>query len=172
MFENLQKKLVNVLIFTDLAKMKKKIPEDFSGVIRTQNRRIRKLVKKAYRIPFYRERFDRAGVKPSDIRTAADLVKLPLLKKEELRAWMKEEDKKPKYKNWYRDTTSGSSGEPLMILLSPREKAYMMANWFRVMMLAGYNPFFGKTMSRKSAHSVSAGYDTTLQRLGILTKPS
>ncbi len=170
MFENLQKKLVNVLIFTDLAKMKKKIPEDFSGVIRTQNRRIRKLVKKAYRIPFYRERFDRAGVKPSDIRTAADLVKLPLLKKEELRAWMKEEDKKPKYKNWYRDTTSGSSGEPLMILLSPREKAYMMANWFRVMMLAGYNPFFGKTMSRKSAHSVSAGYDTTLQRLGILRR--
>ena len=30
-----------------------------------------------------------------------------------------------------------------------------MANWFRVMMCAGYNPFKGKTMSRKSAHSIS-----------------
>ena len=139
MFENLEKKLVNLLIFTDLAKMKKKIPEDFSGVKRIQDRRVRRLVRKAYRIPFYKERFDAAGVKPEDIRTGADLTRLPLLHKEELRAWMKEEAKNPRYDNWYHDTTSGSSGEPLMILLSPREKAYMMANWFRVMMLAGYN---------------------------------
>jgi hypothetical protein len=166
----LEKKLVNLLIFTDLAKMKKKIPEDFSGVKRIQDRRVRRLVRKAYRIPFYKERFDAAGVKPEDIRTGADLTRLPLLHKEELRAWMKEEAKNPRYDNWYHDTTSGSSGEPLMILLSPREKAYMMANWFRVMMLAGYNPFLGKTMSRKSAHSVSAGYDTALQRLGILRR--
>ena len=32
MFENLQKKAVNILIFFDLAKMKKKIPDDFSKV--------------------------------------------------------------------------------------------------------------------------------------------
>ena len=83
---------------------------------------------------------------------------------------MREEAKNPKYDNWYHDTTSGSSGEPLMILLSPKEKAYMMANWFRVMMVAGYNPFFGRTMSRKSAHSVSAGRDTIMQRIGILRR--
>ena len=170
MRERLEKKFINLLIFLDLGKMKRKIPTNFDGVIRIQNRRIRKLMKKAYKIPFYRERFDRAGVKPEDIRTAEDLAKLPLLYKEELRAWMREEEKNPKYDEWYHDTTSGSSGEPLMILLSPREKAYMMANWFRVMMLAGYNPFFGKTMSRKSAHSVSAGYDTQMQRFGILRR--
>lgn len=170
MFEKLERKLVNVLIFTDLAKMKTKIPTDFSGVKKIQDRRVQKLVKRAYEIPFYKERFDAAGVKPEDIRCGDDLAKLPLLYKEDLRAWMKEEAKNPKYDNWYHDTTSGSSGEPLMILLSPKEKAYMMANWFRVMMLAGYNPFLGKTMSRKSAHSVSAGYDTALQRLGILRR--
>lgn len=170
MFEKYQKKMNNLFIFLDLLKMKKKIPEDFSGVIRVQNRRIRRLMKRAYQIPFYRERFDAAGVKPEDIRCADDLSKLPLLYKEELRAWMREEAKNPKYDDWYHDTTSGSSGEPLMILLSPREKAYMMANWFRVMMVAGYNPFFGKTMSRKSAHSTSAGRDTFLQRMGILRR--
>ena len=110
MFENLEKKLVNLLIFTDLAKMKKKIPEDFSGVKRIQDRRVRRLVRKAYRIPFYKERFDAAGVKPEDIRTGADLTRLPLLHKEELRVWMKEEAKNPRYDNWYHDTTSGSSG--------------------------------------------------------------
>ncbi|MBR2547338.1 MAG: phenylacetate--CoA ligase family protein [Eubacterium sp.] len=170
MLETLQKKLVNFYIFLDLAKMVKHIPKDFSGVRKIQERRIRKLMKRAYEIPFYRKRFDEAGVRPEDIRTAADLAKLPVLYKDELRAWMKELDKDPKYKDWYHDTTSGSSGEPLMILLSPREKAYMMANWFRVMMVAGYNPFTGKTMSRKSAHSVSAGYDTALQRIGILRR--
>lgn len=44
----------------------------------------------------------------------------------------------------------------------------MMANWFRVMLVAGYNPFTGKTMSRRSAHSVTGGKDTVLQRVGIL----
>lgn len=170
MLEKLERKFVNVLIFFDLAKMKKKIPDDFTTVKRIQSRRVHKLAKKAYRIPFYRKRFDEAGITPKDIRTGDDLVKLPVLTKEELRAWMKEEAEKPKYKDWFKDTTSGSSGEPLMVLLSPKEKAYMMANWFRVMMLAGYNPFFGKTMSRRSAHSVTGGYDTVLQKLGILRR--
>lgn len=170
MFEATQKKLVNVFLFFDLAKMKRKIPQDFSGVKRIQSRRVRKLVKKAYKIPFYKERFDKAGVKPSDIRTAEDLAKLPLLTKDEIRAWMNEECKNPKYEHWFKDTTSGSSGVPLMVLLSPKEKAYMMANWFRVMMVAGYNPFLGKTMSRRSAHSVTGGYDTVMQRFGILRR--
>ena len=170
MLDNLQKKLVNFYIFSDLQKMKKRIPYNYPEVKKIQEKRIRTLMNKAYKIPFYRERFDKAGVKPEDIRTAEDLAKLPILYKSELREWMRELDKDPKYASWYHDTTSGSSGEPLMILLSPREKAYMMANWFRVMMTAGYNPFKGKTMSRKSAHSVSAGYDTALQRLGILRR--
>ena len=66
MFEKLERKLVNVLLFFDLFKMKTKIPEDFSGVMRTQDKRVRKLVKRAYEIPFYRKRFDEAGVKPDE----------------------------------------------------------------------------------------------------------
>lgn len=170
MLEGLEKKLVNVLLFVDLFRMEKKLPEDFTKVLRTQDRRVQKLAKKAYKIPFYKKRFDAAGVKPEDIKTGDDLSKLPLLTKDELRAWMNEEAKNPKYKDWYHDTTSGSSGVPLMLLVSPKEKAYNMANWFRVMMTAGYNPFLGKTMSRKSAHSISGGNDTFLQRLGILRR--
>ena len=90
MFEKLERKLVNVLLFFDLFKMKTKIPKDFTKVMRIQDKRVRKLVKKAYKIPFYKERFDRAGVRPEDIRTGDDLSKLPLLTKDELRAWMNE----------------------------------------------------------------------------------
>ena len=170
MFEKYQKKMVNVLLFLDLFTMTRKIPKDFGPVMKKQDRKVRALVKKAYKIPFYRARFDAAGVKPSDIRCGDDLAKLPLLTKDELRSWMNEEAKNPKYDNWFHDTTSGSSGVPLMVLVSPREKAYNMANWFRVMQVAGYNPFLGKTMSRKSAHSITGGSDTFLQHFGILRR--
>lgn len=170
MSDKLDRKLVNLYLFMDLTKMKTKIPKNFTKVKSIQDKRVQKLVKRAYEIPFYKERFDKAGVKPEDIKTGIDLAKLPLLTKDELRTWMKEESKNPKYQHWFKDTTSGSTGEPLMILLSPKEKAYMMANWFRVMMTAGYNPFFGKTMSRRSAHSVTGGSDTFLQKFGILRR--
>ena len=170
MFEKLEKKMVNVLLFFDLFTLTRKIPKDFGPVMKKQDKRVQALVKKAYKIPFYRARFDAAGVKPSDIRCGDDLAKLPLLTKDELRSWMNEEAKNPKYDNWFHDTTSGSSGVPLMVLVSPREKAYNMANWFRVMQVAGYNPFLGKTMSRKSAHSITGGSDTFLQHFGILRR--
>ena len=172
MLDKLQKKMVNVFLFFDLMKLNRKYPkgDDYIRLKKIQEKRLHKLMKKAYQIPFYRERFDRAGVKPEDIRTAEDLVKLPPLTKDELRAWMNEEAEKPKYKDWFHDTTSGSSGKPLMLLYSPKEKAFMMADWFRVMRMAGYNPFRGKTMSRKSAHSTSAGADTFLQKFGILRR--
>lgn len=45
MFEKLERKLVNVLLFFDLFKMKTKIPEDFSGVMRTQDKACKKACK-------------------------------------------------------------------------------------------------------------------------------
>ena len=132
MFEKLERKLVNVLLFFDLFKMKTKIPEDFSGVMRTQDKRVRKLVKRA------RMRFHFTGRDLMRLEEARgysyrdDLSKLPLLTKDELRAWMNEEAKDPKYDCWFHDTTSGSSGIPLMLLVSPKEKAYNMANWFEL----------------------------------------
>ena len=169
MLEKYQKKLMNVYLFLDLLKMKRKIPTDFSSALRMQNRRTRALVKKAWRYPFYRKRFETAGIRPEDIRTGEDLVRLPVLTKDELREWMAEERKKPRYRDWIVDTTSGSTGKPVSILFAPREKAYMKANWLRVMLSCGHNPFFGKTMSRINAHDENAGgRDTFLQKFGIL----
>ena len=166
----IERKLLSVLIFTDLFKMQTKLPMNYKKAKKTQDKRVRKLVRRAYEIPFYKERFDSVGVKPSDIKEGKDLAKLPLLTKAELREWMNEEAKKPGYESWYHDCTSGSTGNPMMILFSPREKAYNMANWFRVMLLYGYNPFFGKTMSPVSTHSQSGSQTTFLQKIGILRR--
>ena len=168
MLENVQKKMMNGYILADLQKMPHRIPRNFSKVMRLQNERVRKLAECAYRIDFYRERFDRAGVRPEDIQTGNDLTKLPVLTKNELREWMGGLKEDPRYSGWICDTTSGSTGKPVSVLFSPREKAYMKANWYRVMLCCGYNPMTGKMMSRVNMHDVNpGGQDTFLQKLGV-----
>ncbi|MEE5991905.1 MAG: phenylacetate--CoA ligase [Oscillospiraceae bacterium] len=51
-----------------------------------QGERLRETVKHEYEnVPFYRERMDAKGVKPEDIQTIDDLVKLPFMQKTDLR---------------------------------------------------------------------------------------
>ena len=61
MLEKYQKKLINFMIFMDLPKMKKSLPQDYGKLVKIQNRRIRALMKAAYKHPFYRERFEKGG---------------------------------------------------------------------------------------------------------------
>ncbi len=164
------RKLLTVLIFKDLFKLQRKLPFNYEKAEKEQKKRLKALVESAYEIPFYKERFESAGVTPDDINEVKDLAKLPLLTKDELREFMKNEDEKGGYEFWYHDRTSGSTGNPLMLLFSPKEKAYNMANWFRVMLLCGYNPFFGKTMSPVSTHSQSGSQKTVVQKFGILKR--
>ena len=51
-----------------------------------QLKRLKEIVKYAYdRVPFYRKKYDEAGVKPSDIKTLEDIRKLPFVTKSDLR---------------------------------------------------------------------------------------
>ncbi|MBT9281887.1 MAG: AMP-binding protein [Hydrogenibacillus schlegelii] len=51
-----------------------------------QLKRLQETVAYAYaRVPFYRRRFDEAGVRPEDIRSLDDLRRLPMMKKSDLR---------------------------------------------------------------------------------------
>ena len=166
-----ERRLINVLLAVDLifflqkSKKVQTIKEKHA-----RDKRVRKLMKKAYDIPFYHARFDSAGLKPEDFKCAEDLYKFPLLTKDDLRAWMDEEVGKEQYEDYYLDTTSGSSGTPTRVYYSPKEKAYNMANWVRVLIRAGYNPVTGLTASRLSAHSVSAGQKNIFQKLGFLRR--
>ena len=48
--------------------------------------RLKETVKRCYdNVPFHRENFDRAGVKPEDIRCLEDIRRLPFMKKTDLR---------------------------------------------------------------------------------------
>lgn len=57
-----------------------------SQLRRLQSERLREAVGRAYRsVPFYRERFDRAGVTPQSIRGLEDLQRIPFTQKQDLR---------------------------------------------------------------------------------------
>ena len=49
--------------------------------------RLQTLVMHAYKhVPFYRQRFEAAGIQPADVRSQSDLQHLPVLTKADLRA--------------------------------------------------------------------------------------
>ena len=151
-------------------------PDNKQLLKQKQQVHLQELMRIAYQIPFYRERFERSNTTPADYQVAEDLYKFPILTKDELRDWMDDEIERfpEKYKYWSVAPTSGSTGRPLRTLRSPREHAFTVANWLRVMTLPGYNPFRGKTMSRPNSLHAPGGkvaeYDSPLQRLGILRR--
>lgn len=125
-----------------------------------QNEEIRDFVEYIYEIPFYKKRFDDAGVKPADIRVREDFKKLPPLTKEEYRAWILEETKdKSKVKDWMHRQTTGSSGTPLDLYSLPTDRAAEIANLSRCALIQqkGFNPFFSRLFSTMTPRVVGGG---------------
>jgi len=59
---------------------------DRNAIRRLQLERLQTVVERVYRqVPFYRRKFDEAGVKPGDIKHLEDLAKLPFTVKDDLR---------------------------------------------------------------------------------------
>lgn len=174
MFDYLQRKLNNILAYMNLLELNCHNLKNESRIKKVQDRNVRKLMRKAYKIPFYRAKFDAIGKTPSDFKTAADLVNFPLLTKNEIRNWISTEleNNPKKYQHWYRVTTSGSTGTPLMICVSPAENARLTANWLRIISNAGVNPFTDKTMALKDPELIKQrkGKDSIVQKLGLLRR--
>ena len=127
--------------------------------IETQNREISKFVKYIYQIPFYRKRFDVAGITPNDINVREDFLKLPPLYKSEYRQWLLDETSdKSKFKYWMRRQTTGSSGTPLDLYSLPTDRAAEIVNLFRCALLQekGYNPLFSRVFSTMVSNPIGS----------------
>lgn len=76
---------------------------------------LRRLVGVASSVPFYRERFGEAGVGPGEIRTIADIARLPILERSDLKRLGVQGLKVPG--SWgMRASSSGSTGSPVHFL--------------------------------------------------------
>lgn len=171
---SLQKKLKNFYTVWYLLTLRRSFEADPRKVKTDQNRKIKRLMTRAYKIPVYRKKFEESGTKPSDYRCSEDLSKFPTLTKPELRVWMQEEwDNHPeKQKDLNILSTSGSSGTPLKMLYTQKEQACSDANWARALSAAGYNAFFGKMYSFATSHKGPRknNRDSIIQSLGFMRR--
>jgi len=111
-----------------------------SELQQTQLQKLKATIKYAYEnVPFYKRKFDDAGVKVENIRSAADLAKFPITTKSEIQR-NSSQDLKAKgieFSECLRKTTSGSTGIPLEIFVDRRALDFENALWTRALMENG-----------------------------------
>jgi phenylacetate-CoA ligase len=84
-----------------------------------QDKQLRKIVKYAYTVPMYRDKYKKAGVHPEDIHGINDIGKLPFITKDDLRNNYPENIKPYNFKtkDGFTISTSGSTGKPVFIYI-------------------------------------------------------
>lgn len=109
-------------------------------LVRYQDQRLRQIVDQAYhRVPYYQDLFRRFKLRPDDIRTVADLSKLPLLSKAALRKdflRLQATDQRRHHARLVR--TSGTSGEPLRFLVDKPANVLEFVYYWRHWSWTGY----------------------------------
>lgn len=99
--------------------------------------KLREMVEHCYRqVPFYRERFDRIGFRPAQLKTLADLRHIPPTTREDLQNHF--DQLRARNASTYKPETcysGGSTGEPVKMLLDRKaialEKACVRRHWLR-----------------------------------------
>ena len=123
-----------------------------------QEERLRSLVKHAYEnVPFYHELFKEHHLVPSDINTIADLHKIPVISKNDLRKHPADYymARNISTRKCIRMNSSGSTGEPFTYFLTPEAFSMNYACAIRGWYWMGYR--LGETYTKLSQNPRS-GY--------------
>jgi phenylacetate-CoA ligase len=117
-----------------------------------QDARLRQILDRAFsRVPFYRRLASRFGLRREDFKTAEDLTRLPLLRKETVRRFgelLTAEDAHRFAPRWY--ATSGSSGRPLRFCLDKTSNSLEFVYYWRHWGWGGYR--LGDAFAEISSH--------------------
>ena len=134
-------------------------------------RRLRQVLKYAYtNVPFYHDKFKKAGIDPSEIRTLDDIAKVPITTKDELRQQPQSRLISQEYldRNLRVVTTSGSTGKPFRICMTGAEDDWRKAIYMRANICCGQR-LRDKWLVIVGPHHFTSA--TGLQRtLGIYTR--
>jgi phenylacetate-CoA ligase len=107
---------------------------------------LRRVVRHAYlHTGYYRRAFDAAGVSPDDVRSADDIMRLPLLRRDVAQTTVDDRTAKQPAA-LYSKTTSGSTGQPLVVRYSAESRYWRDATRWRGFGWGGYH------MGQKAMH--------------------
>lgn len=127
--------MVNFSILQNLYKTRKSLHLPSLQIQKLQEKRLRAIIKHAYdNVPFYRRKFENAGIRPQDIQTIADLPRVPMTSKGEVQATRLEDvmARGVCIGNCEKNTTSGSTGVPLTTYIDKEAVGLYRAVWLVV----------------------------------------
>ncbi len=134
--------------------------------------RLKDVLVSAYlHVPYYRAAMREAGYNPlHDYRGAADLACLPITTKNILKEHGITEFIRDgaDLSSCFEDTTSGSTGVPLLTYRDARERSVQIAKWLRVLFVNGYS-VRDKVLSLTGPTRLAEGR-TLLQHFGLLRR--
>lgn len=123
-----------------LYQLRKNLRLEPSRLQTMQRKRLRAIIKHAYEnVPFYHRKFDKAGIKPDDIKSAADMTKIPMTTKSEIQACSLEDivARNVDVNRCVKTMTSGSTGLPLTVISDERAEDFSTALWARAFLENG-----------------------------------
>lgn len=131
-----------------------------------QNRKLRAVVKHAYEnVTYYHNLFDSVGLKPEDIQTTEDLIRIPITSRRDIQKQSPSQtiSRSVDYERCIKLRTSGTTGVPLTVYLAPAEDRFRGLIEIRSLLSIGFKPndrlaFIGPCEMRKT---------TWFQRLGL-----
>lgn len=82
-----------------------------------KDKQLKKMIRFAYNVPLYHDKYKKAGIKPEDIQKIEDIEKLPLISKEDIKNYFPDGIYSPYVKKEYlvQVSTSGTTGKSLTI---------------------------------------------------------
>ncbi len=163
--------LVNVSVAGYLARLMWDSRLSGESLHKLRVRKLRRLLVYAYEnFEFHRERMRSVEFDPYTCRAVEDLERLPVLDRDAYRRFTTSrlEASPARYRGYFRDSTSGSTGQPLPVIRTWSERAYMLAKFLRVLYRNGYRP--GDVMYWVASPAHAQRRDTFLQSLGIMKR--
>lgn len=165
--------LLNARVFWELRRLDAASRRDAKQRKVLQFQRLKRLLVYAFdTFPFHRERMADAGFEPRRMKCVEQIQRIPVMDKQAYRDFTDSlVDREPnKYRQYYQDGTSGSTGTPLKVYRTWDERAYMLAKYLRSLFANGYR-ITDKTFCLPSPHRL-VKRDSFLQSLGVMRRYS
>ncbi len=154
-----------------LYELRRNLHLEASKLQKTQDKRVRAIVKHAYEhVPFYRRKFDKAGIKPEEIRSTSDLIRLPTTTKTEIQSAPLDDviADNIDLEECVKGKTSGSTGFPLTVVIDRKAEDYRLALWTRAYFENGLRPWSKMAEIKDPIHFTAN--ERLVVRLGILRR--
>jgi len=137
-----------------------------------QNRNLRAILKHAYEtVPYYRRKFKESGLLPTDIESVDDLVKLPVLNKEDIRKNFGDLISRRFPANKLISSESGGSGNSIKFYSTKDKLSWEIAAEYRAYSWAGYRlgnrcfMFWGSPIDLTKSGGIFRRFSKALERV-------